>query len=132
VLQNVYISLPYVMAARVADIDRNEEIMYVTVTLCIIDFLISSQRHTDLLVTVRLLTVGRALLRSENRRKQSPEVLARAYAHALFASRPRRFYLIGSDAHLASVISCLPRWLQDRLLPFFFHYPKPPKSTCQQ
>jgi len=76
---------------------------------------------------LRLLTVGRALLRSENTRKQSPEVVTRAYAHALFGRRPRRLYLVGSDAHLASFIGCLPRWIQDRLLPFFFHYPRPPR-----
>ena len=72
------------------------------------------------------LAVGRALLRSENRRKLLPEVVAAAYAHALFARRPRPVYLVGADALLAAVIGCLPRWLQDRLLPVFFHYPRPP------
>ena len=47
----------------------------------------------------------------QDRNSVSPQKVARAVEHALFASRPRTRYLVGTDAR---VQSALVRWLPDR------------------
>jgi NAD(P)-dependent dehydrogenase (short-subunit alcohol dehydrogenase family) len=45
-----------------------------------------------------------------------PDVVARAVAHALTASRPRARYVVGKDAHIRAWIERLPTRLRDRVL----------------
>jgi len=47
----------------------------------------------------------------QDRNGASPEKVARAVEHALFSSRPRTRYLVGTDARIQSA---LVRWLPDR------------------
>ncbi len=45
-----------------------------------------------------------------------PDEVAKVIAHALTARRPRTRYLVGRDAHIASVVARLPPWARDRLV----------------
>ena len=74
-----------------------------------------------------------ALAAWESRKTLSTDLkpVVSAYQHALFSKSPRRFYHVGRDVHLAAMLTCLPRSLQDLILPFVFYYPQSTAESAE-